>query len=71
MTAPATIAEVLEVARQQLEKAANQFAFYAEEHAKKGTPDGDAKGAVNHQWALACAKADHLARAALAREQGA
>lgn len=63
--ATARLLETLAAAQVQLEKAADQFAFYADEHAKKRTPDGDAKGAVNHQWALACAKADHALRAAL------
>lgn len=40
-----------------LNRAADQFAFYADEHAKKGTTEADNKAATNHQWALACAKA--------------
>lgn len=58
--------EALEAMVRQLGKAADQFAYYADEHAKKRTKDGDAKGATNHQWALACAKAQGLGLAALA-----
>ena len=61
------LAEALEATVAQLDKAADQFAFYADEHAKKGTKEGETKGAVNHQWALACAKAAGTARAALAK----
>lgn len=32
-------------------EAADQFRFYAESHAAKGTPDGDAKAATNLEWA--------------------
>ena len=38
-----------------LGKAADQFAFYADEHAKKGTPEADAKAATNMGWARYCA----------------
>lgn len=47
----------LETAQAQLNKAADQFAFYADEHAKKRTPEATAKAMTNHGWALACAKA--------------
>ena len=60
--AEAALAEAREAASNacaQLDKAADQFAFYADEHAKKGTKDGDTKGMVNHQWALACARVAH------------
>lgn len=39
--------------------AAAQFRFYAESHAAKGTPDGDAKARTNIEWA------ERLERAAL------
>ena len=69
--APATGATeaAVEVARVMLGKAADQFAFYADEHAKKRTKEGDAKGATNHQWALACAKAQ-CALTASQRDEG-
>lgn len=40
-----------------LSRAADQFAFYADEHAKKGTPEADTKARTNHGWALFCARA--------------
>lgn len=61
----ARLREALEAAQRQLEKSADQFAFYADQHATKRTPDGDSKAATNHQWALACAKVDHRCRIAL------
>lgn len=42
--------------RHRLDEAADQFAFYADEHAKKGTVAGDAKACTNHAWSVACAK---------------
>lgn len=49
--------DTIDAMRSALKKAGDQFAFYADEHAKKGTNEADAKAAVNHQWALDCAKA--------------
>jgi hypothetical protein len=37
-----------------LHKAGEQFQFYAAEHRKKGTPDGDAKAKTNADWARRC-----------------
>jgi hypothetical protein len=37
-----------------LYKAGEQFAFYAGEHAKKNTPDADAKASTNRAWAERC-----------------
>jgi hypothetical protein len=37
-----------------LHKAGEQFAFYAGEHAKKNTPDADAKASTNRAWAERC-----------------
>lgn len=42
--------------RHRLDEAADQFAFYADEHAKKGTVAGDAKACTNRAWSVACAK---------------
>ena len=61
----AALREAAQAAVTRLDKAADQFAFYADEHAKKRTPEGDAKGMTNHQWALACAKAAGPLRLAL------
>lgn len=41
-----------------LHKAGEQFAFYGREHRKKGTPDADAKAAVNEAWAERCFAAE-------------
>ena len=40
-----------------LEAARRQFLFYAEEHLKKGTADGDAKATTNAAFARDCAQA--------------
>ena len=53
----AVVEAALENAQEHLRKAADQFAFYADEHAKKGTPEGDAKGATNMNWARVLARA--------------
>lgn len=42
--------------RHRLDEAADQFAFYADEHAKKGTAAGNAKACTNRTWSVACAK---------------
>jgi hypothetical protein len=34
-----------------VKEAADQFAFYADQHRAKGTDDGNAKAATNQQWA--------------------
>lgn len=57
----------IDAALQQLEKAAEQFAFYAEQHAAKRNPDGNRKAMTNHSWALACSRCAFEARAAIAR----
>lgn len=41
----------LDRAHAALRAAADQFAFYADQHRAKGTPDGDQKAAVNEEWA--------------------
>ena len=51
-------------ALKQLDKAADQFAFYADQHAAKGTPEAETKASVNHQWALVCARYANSARKA-------
>jgi hypothetical protein len=50
-----------DAAARVLHKAGEQFAFYANEHAKKGTPDGDVKAATNQQWAQRCFNAHDVA----------
>ena len=44
----------LDAAARALHKAGEQFAFYANQHAAKGTADGDQKAATNQQWAQRC-----------------
>jgi len=55
------LAEAQDAAARVLHKAGEQFAFYANEHAKKGTPDGDVKAATNQQWAQRCFNAHDVA----------
>jgi hypothetical protein len=50
----ARLREVLNAAARALHKAGEQFAFYANQHAAKGTADGDKKAATNQQWAQRC-----------------
>jgi chromosome segregation ATPase len=50
-----------DAAARALHKAGEQFAYYANEHAKKGTPDGDVKAATNQQWAQRCFNAHDAA----------
>jgi hypothetical protein len=44
----------LDAAARALHKAGEKFAFYANQHAAKGTADGDQKAATNQQWAQRC-----------------
>ena len=44
----------LEAAARALHKAGEQFAAYANQHAAKGTTEGDQKAAINQQWAQRC-----------------
>jgi hypothetical protein len=50
-THPPTIQADLDRAVEALKAAADQFRYYAESHAAKGTPDGDAKAKTNLEWA--------------------
>jgi hypothetical protein len=54
------LAKRVEAGAHALDKAADQFAFYADAHAKKGTKDATAKAMTNHGCALACAKASRI-----------
>ena len=44
-----------------LHKAGEQFTAYANQHAAKGTADGDQKAATNQQWAQRCFNAHDAA----------
>jgi len=44
----------LDAAVRALHKAGEQFAFYANQHAAKGTADEDKKAATSQQWAQRC-----------------
>jgi len=50
------VVDALADANKRLEKAATQFAFYAREHAKKGTAEADEKAEVNRHMAAICRK---------------
>jgi hypothetical protein len=50
----ARLREATDAAARALHKAGEQFAFYANQHAAKGTADGDQKAATNQQWAQRC-----------------
>ena len=51
----------LATAARVLHKAGEQFAFYANQHATKGTAEGDQKAAANQQWAQRCFSAHDAA----------
>jgi|GEM_PF-4198080 len=60
----ARIAELeaaLQDAARVLHKAGEQFTSYANQHAAKGTADGDQKAATNQQWAQRCFNAHDAA----------
>ena len=44
-----------------LHKAGEQFSAYANQHAAKGTAEGDQKAAINQQWAQRCFDAHEAA----------
>jgi hypothetical protein len=51
----------LDAASRVLHKAGEQFTSYADQHAAKGTADGDLKAATNQQWAQRCFNAHDAA----------
>lgn len=57
----AELEEKLEAAARILHKAGEQFTAYANQHAAKGTADGDQKAATNQQWAQRCFNAHDAA----------
>ena len=57
----AQLREATDAAARALHKAGEQFAFYANQHAVKGTADGDKKAATNQQWAQRCFNAHDAA----------
>jgi hypothetical protein len=57
----ARLRETADAAARALHKAGEQFAFYANQHAVKGTADGDQKAATNQQWAQRCFSAHDAA----------
>ncbi|MBC7168761.1 hypothetical protein [Phenylobacterium sp.] len=50
-TSPPDAQPRIEALEKELQAAAAQFRFYADSHAAKGTPDGDAKAKTNAEWA--------------------
>lgn len=63
----AELAEALRAAECELERAREQFAFYAESHRQKQTADGDEKAKTNYRFAGYMTAGRDIARAALAK----
>jgi hypothetical protein len=59
----------LDAAARALHKAGEQFVSYADQHAAKGTADGDHKAATNQQWAERCFDAHDAALNAAAEAE--
>ena len=57
----AELERALDAAARVLHKAGEQFSAYANQHAAKGTADGDQKAATNQQWAQRCFNAHDAA----------
>ena len=57
----AELEAVLATTARVLHKAGEQFTAYANQHAAKGTADGDQKAATNQQWAQRCFNAHDAA----------
>jgi hypothetical protein len=53
--------EARDAAARVLHEAGEQFAYYANAHAKKGTSDGDVKAVANQQWSQRCFNAHDAA----------
>ncbi len=60
----------LDAAARALHKAGEQFVSYADQHAAKGTADGDHKAATNQQWAERCFDAHDAALNVAAEAEG-